>query len=78
MEIEDRDFKAYFKEGHWEVSWRWKGEEPILKSITGCYEGTMEGEMKAKFEEEVEKWISEWYWWKWDGNRMIEQEGDCR
>ena len=58
-EVEDKDFKAYFKERRWEVSWRWKGEEVILKSSTGCYEGTMKGEMKAKFEEEVEKWISE-------------------
>ena len=30
MEIEDREFKAYFKEGRWGVSWRWKGEEPML------------------------------------------------
>ena len=59
MEIEDRDFKAYFKEGYWEVSWKEKEEKLILKSSTGCYEGTIKGEMKTKFEEEVEKWISE-------------------
>ena len=32
---EDTDFSGSFDGNRWKVSWKWKGEEPVLKSLLG-------------------------------------------
>lgn len=55
VEVEDTDFSACFDGKRWTVSWKWKGEEPVLRNQCGEY--AISDQCRAGYEEEVESWI---------------------
>ncbi|XP_067929784.1 uncharacterized protein [Watersipora subatra] len=59
LEIDDKDFIAWFDGSAWFVKWKWKDDEPILQNH--CYEYKVNDDDRKEFDEEVQRWIDdEW------------------
>ena len=63
--VEDKDFRAEFRDGHWEASWKWVDSEARLTNQVGQY-SLREG-VQEKFDEEIEEWLRKGWLVEYEG-----------
>ncbi|XP_067931172.1 uncharacterized protein [Watersipora subatra] len=65
-QVDDSDFTANFDGEKWTVSWKWKGNEPLLSNQ--CAQYTIKENCKQQYINEIEQWIH-------DGRLVEHDEG---
>ena len=72
ISIDDRDFKARFKDERWHVCWEWKNGEPPLNTRRPNYK--VKDEDLDAFNDEIMQWINEGILIPWSQ----EEHGDIK